>query len=76
MAAEFFGIDLKEDNILLLPGSRKQEIANLLEPMLQAAQLIKKERPEVKFFLPVATGIDKKIFRRKNKRIWFNGKIM
>ena len=53
MAAEFFGIDLKEDNILLLPGSRKQEIANLLEPMLQAAQLIKKERPEIKFFLPV-----------------------
>lgn len=50
MAAEFFGINLKEDNILLLPGSRKQEIANLLEPMLQAAQLIKKERPEVKFF--------------------------
>ena len=65
MAAEFFGIDLKEDNILLLPGSRKQEIANLLEPMLQAAQLIKKERPEVKFFLPVATGIDKKYLEAK-----------
>ena len=65
MAAEFFGIDLKEDNILLLPGSRKQEIANLLEPLLQAAQLIKKERPEVKFFLPVATGIDKKYLEAK-----------
>ena len=66
MAAEFFGIDLKEDNILLLPGSRKQEIANLLEPMLQAAQLIKKRTTRSKsFFLPVATGIDKKIFRRK-----------
>ena len=65
MAAEFFGIDLKEDNILLLPGSRKQEIANLLEPMLQAAQLIKKERPEIKFFLPVATGIDKKYLEEK-----------
>ena len=33
--------------------------------MLQAAQLIKKERPEIKFFLPVATGIDKKYLEEK-----------
>ena len=41
-------------------------ITSQLEPMLQAAQLIKKERPEIKFFLPVATGIDKKYV------IWFS----
>lgn len=75
MAAEFFGIDLKEDNILLLPGSRKQEIANLLEPMLQAAQLIKKERPEVKFFLPVATGIDKNYLEAKIKEYGLTVKL-
>lgn len=67
-AARFFGINLKEDNILLLPGSRKQEIANILEPMLQAVQLIKKERPQAKFFLPVATGIDKNYLEEKIKK--------
>ncbi|WP_302486959.1 lipid-A-disaccharide synthase [uncultured Megamonas sp.] len=58
-AAKFFDINLNDDNILLLPGSRKQEIANLLEPMLDAAKLIVKERKKARFFLPVATGIDK-----------------
>lgn len=58
-ACEFFGINMQDDNILLLPGSRKQEIANLLEPMLEAAKIISKERARAKFFLPVAPGIDK-----------------
>lgn len=57
-ACEYFNIDLANDNILLLPGSRKQEIANLLDPMLEAAQIISKERQTAKFFLPVAPGID------------------
>lgn len=57
-ACELFNIDLNNDNILLLPGSRKQEIVNLLEPMLQAAKLISKQRENAKFFLPVAPGID------------------
>lgn len=59
VACKFFGINAQDDNILLLPGSRKQEIDNLLEPMLKAAKIISKERARAKFFLPVAPGIDK-----------------
>lgn len=58
-ACNFFDINLQDDNILLLPGSRKQEIDNLLEPMLQAAKIISQEHSKAKFFLPVAPGINK-----------------
>lgn len=64
-ACEYFNIDLTNDNILLLPGSRKQEIANLLEPMLEAAKIISEERPNAKFFLPVAPGIDQAYLKEK-----------
>lgn len=68
VACTFFGINMQDDNILLLPGSRKQEIANLLEPMLEAAKIISKERARAKFFLPVAPGIDKFYLEDKIKQ--------
>ena len=64
-ACKFFNIDLTDDNILLLPGSRKQEIEKMLEPMLEAGKIISKERKNVKFFLPVAQGIDGKRIEAK-----------
>lgn len=57
-ALNFFGINEQDDNILLLPGSRKQEIAKMLEPMLEAAKLMRAQKKHSKFFLPVAPGID------------------
>lgn len=56
-ARAFFGI--KEDMypIVLLPGSRKQEIELLLPVMLEGVKRIKQEKPEAVFFLPVAQGI-------------------
>ena len=42
----------------LLPGSRPSEIDRLLEPMLDAAVLIKNKFPEAGFVIPVAQGID------------------
>lgn len=57
-AYAFFGVNPGDDNILLLPGSRKQEIAKMLEPMLSAGKIIKRQRQRAKFFLPVAPGID------------------
>lgn len=68
VACTFFGINMQDDNILLLPGSRKQEIANLLEPMLEGAKIISKERARAKFFLPVAPGIDKFYLEDKIKQ--------
>ncbi len=43
-------IDEQATYIALLPGSRKQEIRYLAEPMLQAAKLAWQKRPDLKFF--------------------------
>ena len=58
-AGRFFGIREDMYPVLLLPGSRRQEIELLFPIMLRAAKLIKKEKPETEFFLPVAQGIKK-----------------
>ncbi|MBI5044216.1 MAG: lipid-A-disaccharide synthase [Nitrospirae bacterium] len=42
----------------LLPGSRRNEINFLLEPILGAAVLIKNIAPDAQFVLPVAPGLD------------------
>jgi len=44
--------------ISLLPGSRTQEIHYILPELLDAAELILKERPKTRFLLPVAGTID------------------
>lgn len=53
-AREFFGIHADDHVVLLMPGSRRQEIEMLLPPMLRAAGILKQERPQTRFFLPVA----------------------
>ena len=60
--AEFqskFNINSNQTIIGLLPGSRKQEIDSLLEPMLQAADLIADKYDKAQFLLPVAETISK-----------------
>lgn len=56
-ARKFFDVNDSDKIILLMPGSRKQEIKLLLPPMLQAAKLL----PDKKFFLPVADGVERLI---------------
>lgn len=63
-AREFFGIMPRMRPVLLLPGSRKQEIELLLPVMLQAASRLKDDDPRVEFFLPVAAGIEADILER------------
>ena len=53
-APEEFGLGEGEIPILLLPGSRRQEIEMLLPSMLGAAKILKEKRPETRFYLPVA----------------------
>ena len=43
--------------VLLLPGSRKQEIQKLLPPMLEAARILKQRGGRYRFFLPLASTI-------------------
>ena len=56
-AKNFFNVEEGDHVILLLPGSRKQEINLLLPEMLKAAEILATRRP-TKFFLPIADGVD------------------
>lgn len=58
-ARKYFNVEESDHIILLMPGSRRQEIKFLLEPMLDAARLIVEKRSDIKFFLPVADGVDR-----------------
>ena len=53
---KYFGA-ARQQIVLLLPGSRKQEIQNLLPEMLKAAEQIVKVKPDVQFYLPIASTI-------------------
>ena len=44
--------------ITLLPGSRHKELARILPPMLEAASLISKQRPDIQFVVVVAPNRD------------------
>ena len=55
-ARAFFGIAPEDHAVLLMPGSRRQEITMLLPAMLEAAKLLAAKRPGTKFFLPVAAA--------------------
>lgn len=47
--------------ILILPGSRKQEIEKMLPVMLEACEIIKQRLPEVTFCLPQASTISREL---------------
>ena len=63
-ACAFFGLKDGERAALLLPGSRRQEISFLLPDMLKAVRILKEKRPETRFFLPVAPGIERQEIER------------
>ena len=60
-AREYFGVAEGKNPVILLPGSRKQEINMLLPAMLGAAELLKQENDSLEFYLPVAPGIDRRL---------------
>ena len=63
-AREFFNVGKDDCVVLLMPGSRRQEIKLLLPEMLSAAKVLSEAR-RVKFFLPIADGVDKFDLQRK-----------
>jgi lipid-A-disaccharide synthase len=62
-AYEYFDADAKKPLVLLLPGSRQQEITNLLPDMLAAAEKIVAKVPDCQFFLPVASTISREMLQ-------------
>lgn len=57
-ACRHFDIEENDVPILLMPGSRREEIERLLPPMLGAAEILQTRDPARCFFLPVAGGVD------------------
>ena len=51
--------------LMLMPGSREQEIENLLIPMVKSCENIIKKIPSCQFYLPVASTISKETIERK-----------
>jgi lipid-A-disaccharide synthase len=53
------GLDPERPVLALLPGSRRQEIARLWEPLRGAARLLVAQRPGLQIVVPVAPTIDR-----------------
>ena len=53
--------------VLLMPGSRAMEVERLLPVMLDAARLIKAQRPEIDFAMPRAVTISRKVLEEAIK---------
>lgn len=58
-ARRYFDVGDGDHAVLLMPGSRRQEIKFLLEPMFGAARQLIEQRSDIKFYLPVADGVDR-----------------
>jgi len=58
-----FAADRTKPVVLLMPGSRDQEITNLLPPMLAAAEKLVEKLPDCQFFLPIASTISREILQ-------------
>ncbi len=56
-AYRYFGADPQRPLLLLLPGSRYQEVESLLDLMLASARKVQEQIPDCQFFLPVAPTI-------------------
>lgn len=63
-ARRYFRIPADKTAVLLMPGSRRQEIELLLPAMLQGAKLLLERRPDTLLLLPVADGIDESRIRQ------------
>ncbi len=50
--------------LALLPGSRRSEVRRLTKPMLQAARLLMRQYPDVRFVLPLAGPEAREAFER------------
>lgn len=62
---KFYGADENAFRIMLMPGSRKQEVNGLLETMLQAMETVAKKHPKVQFYLPRAHTIPMEMLRAR-----------
>ena len=74
-AMAFAGKEEGKKLILLMPGSRLMEIEKMLPTLLEAAKLIKKQLPEVRFVMPRADTIPIGLLEEKIKASGLEVKI-
>ncbi len=55
-----FGLDDSKITIGILPGSRLSEVEKLMPELLRAAEILKKEMPDIQFVLPLADTLEEK----------------
>lgn len=70
------GLSESKTTIALLPGSRRQEIENILPVMLKSALHIYKDIPNIQFVIAKSTQVDLDIYNRKIKNINLDLKII
>ena len=58
-AEEYFGARKDAKKVLLMPGSRKQEVLSLLDTMLKSGEQLMANHEDIQFFLPRAHTIDR-----------------
>ena len=52
-AMDYFGARPEAKRVLLMPGSRKQEVLSLLDVMLESGERLLQSHEDVQFFLPI-----------------------
>lgn len=62
-AFEYFSLNPAQPVVLLMPGSRRQEVTSLLKTLLAAGELIAQEIPRCQFVLPVASTISREMLQ-------------
>lgn len=72
---EYFKADPARPIVLLMPGSRMQEIDKLLPVMLAAAEKIVAKVPDCQFYLPVASTISREILQGIFRRFQIDAKL-
>ena len=58
-AHDIFRLDKDKRTIGLLPGSRREEVQNLLPVLLKGAHLLLRDFPNLQFIIPLAPAIDR-----------------
>ncbi|MCM8762867.1 MAG: lipid-A-disaccharide synthase [Candidatus Omnitrophica bacterium] len=71
-----YGISLEKKCILLMPGSRKSEILNILPVMKQVAFLLKRQLPEVEFLIAKPKNLELALYKEILKDAGLDFKII
>ena len=62
------GIEASGTYVALLPGSRLSEVEKLSAAMLDAAEILTRQRPEIRFLMPAATEVISQYFKSELRR--------